>query len=212
MFSLLDKDQKTPDQDKFLVYRMKWRFWFQEVTPENPIADVSQFNWGAMATPTEYDVPKCGDGVMDCEKGADGHWTHTMNGTWTIGDMGRPNPSRTGEPEMKNATGVQFHVIHGHCHAPTCIQFDLWNADTNELICSQRPTYGDGADADFHEEGYINVAPCVFGSAEEGLMPSPGGPKGLPMATRLFSKKTCRADEAHHGEMSLWQTYGSLVK
>ena len=24
MFSLLDKEQKTPDQDKFLVYRMKW--------------------------------------------------------------------------------------------------------------------------------------------------------------------------------------------
>lgn len=64
----------------------------------------------------------------------------------------------------------------------------------------QRPTYGDGTDADFHEEGYINVAPCVFGSAEEGLLPPPGGVKGLPMGTKLFSKKTCRADEAHHGQ------------
>lgn len=141
MFTLLDKDQKTPDQDKFLVYRMKWRFWFQEVTEKNPTADLDQFNWGGMASPVEYDVPKCGDGVMDCEKGADGHWTHTMNGTWTVGNM-HPISScrgcpRSVEPQVKNASGVKFLVIHGHCHAPTCIQFDLFNAETNELICSQ---------------------------------------------------------------------------
>ena len=45
MFTLLDKDQKTPWQDQFLTYRMKWRFWFQEVTPENTFVDVEQFNW-----------------------------------------------------------------------------------------------------------------------------------------------------------------------
>ena len=45
MFTLLDKDQKTPDQDKFLTYRMKWRFWFQEQSTEAPFQDLTQFNW-----------------------------------------------------------------------------------------------------------------------------------------------------------------------
>ena len=52
----------------------------------------------------------------------------------------------------------------------------------------------------------------MFGSEVEGLLPPPGGAeKGLPMGTRLFSKKVCQADYAHHGEMSLWQSYGQLV-
>lgn len=210
LFTLLDKDQKTPDQDKFLVYRMKWRFWFHEATPENQFKEVSQFNWGGMATPTEYDVPKCADGVFGCLKGEDGHWTHTMNGTWTVGQM-HPKASRSDQHEPINATGVKFLSIHGHCHAPTCIQFDLYNADTNELICRQQPLYGDGSGEDFEEAGYVNIPPCVFGSKEEGLPAPPGGDRGLPFGTRLFSRKVCRADNGHHGEMSLWQTYGVLV-
>eukprot|EP01052_Picozoa_sp_SAG31_P028154 SAG31_NODE_2693_length_5236_cov_23.769905_5_plen_212_part_00 len=210
MFTLLDKDQKTPDQDKFLVYRMKWRFWFQEVESPGQFSDLTQFNWGGMASPTEYDVPKCGEGVFGCTKGADGHWTHMMNGTWTVGEM-HPIKSRTGEPEPKNASAVRFIALRGHCHAPTCIQFDLLNADTGELICSQRPIYGDGSSQDFQEDGYVNIPPCIFGPEEEGLPLPPGGMNGLPLNTKLFSKKICHADYAHHGEMSLWQSYGELV-
>ena len=211
MFTLLDKNQKTPDQDKFLVYRMKWRFWFQEVeSPGQQFSDLTQFNWGGMASPTEYDVPKCGEGVFGCTKGADGHWTHMMNGTWTVGEM-RPSKSRTGEPELTNASAVRFISLRGHCHAPTCIQFDLLNADTGELICSQRPIYGDGSSQDFQEDGYVSIPPCLFGPEGEGLPLPPGGMNGLPLNTKLFSKKVCQADYAHHGEMSLWQSYGELV-
>jgi len=172
-----------------------------------------------------------------------------MNGTWTVGDM-HPQQSRTGQPQIQNASGVKFLSIHGHCHAPTCITFELFNAgessfarqrdthrereghpphaevvpisdcsyrlllnaDTGGKICSQQPMYGSGnASEDFQEDGYINIAPCIFGDAEDFLPAPPGGDKGLPMSTRLFSKKVCRADYAHHGEMSLWQTYGVLV-
>ena len=88
----------------------------------------------------------------------------------------------------------------------------LLSADTGEKICSQQPMYGSGnASEDFQEDGYINIAPCIFGEAEDFLPAPPGGDKGLSMSTRLFSKKVCRADYAHHGEMSLWQTYGVLV-
>ena len=55
------------------------------------------------------------------------------------------------------------------------------------------------------------IPPCVFGSEAEGLLPPPGGEKGLPMDTPLFSRKVCHADYGHHGEMSLWQSYGVLV-
>jgi hypothetical protein len=63
--------------------------------------------------------------------------------------------------------------------------------DTNQLICSQRPVYGDGTEASFHESGYINIPPCVFGSAAEGLLPPPSanGLRGLPLDTPLFSRK-----------------------
>ena len=58
----------------------------------------------------------------------------------------------------------------------------------------------------FDEEGYLHVPPCVFGTAEEGLNPA----FRLPFNTTLFGTKTCRADYGHHGEMSLWQTYGEF--
>ena len=56
----------------------------------------------------------------------------------------------------------------------------------------------------FDEKGYITVPPCVFGDKADGLMPA----RALPFGTRLFSMKKCKADTGHHGEMSLWQTYG----
>merc|ERR1712167_503095 len=83
----------------------------------------------------------------------DGHWVHTMNGTWTGGQMSNVRSHPT------NATGVKFLTIHGHCHAPTCIVFELWNADSNELICWQTPIYGTSSTT-FDEKGYLTVPPA----------------------------------------------------
>lgn len=196
LYTLLDKDQVTPWQDQPLEYHHKWRIYYQEVTPSNPIQNVVQYNWGGMATPTEYDVPKCEHGKFGCAL-EDGRWVHTMNGTWLIHEMSDISQ------RPANATGVKFLTIHGHCHAPTCLAFELWNADANELICRQAPVYGK-SNAIFDEKGYITVPPCVFGDAADGLIPA----RTLPFGTRLFSTKKCNADAGHHGEMSLWQTYG----
>lgn len=114
-------------------------------------------------------------------------------------------------PSFGAVTICLFAWFAPQCHAPTCIQFDLYNAESGELICRQKPVYGKGTNSSFDEAGYINVPPCVFGAAEEGLLPPPGGDGGLPFSTRLFSRKTCHADLGHHGEMSLWQTYGLLA-
>jgi hypothetical protein len=192
LVSLLDADQTTPWQDQPLEYRFKWRIYYEEVTPKAtsvPISNVVQHNWGGMATPTEYDVPKCGAGVEGCAF-EDGHWVHRMNGTWTVSQM------------VGGGANFEPVTIHGHCHAPTCLDFTLYNADTNETICQQKPNHG-ASNKTFDETGYIAVPPCVFGDASVGLQPS----ISLPPSTRLFSIKTCQADVGHHGEMSLWQTY-----
>ena len=69
---------------------------------------------------------------------------------------------------------------------------------------AQAPVYG-ASNGTFDEEGYLHVPPCVFGTAEEGLNPPPV----LAFNTTLVSTKRCRANYGHHGEMSLWQTYGA---
>jgi hypothetical protein len=63
------------------------------------------------------------------------------------------------------------------------------HASGGELLCRQEPLYGTGTGEDFEEEGYVSIPPCVFGSAAEGLPAPPGGERGLPFGTRLFSKK-----------------------
>jgi hypothetical protein len=199
LFTLLDRDQVTPWQDQPLVFHHKWRIWYQEAEASpTPLTDLTQFNWGGMASPTEYDVPKCADGVYGCSRTADGGWVHSHNGTWTVADM-------KASAAPANATGISFKVIHGHCHAPTCVEFSLWNHDDGTLICRQRPSFGT-SNRTFDEEGYLHVPPCVFGSPEEGLNPA----FRLPFNTTLFGTKTCQADYGHHGEMSLWQTYGDF--
>lgn len=187
LFTLLDKDQVTPWQDKPLEYQFKWRVYYKDAT-EARIQNVNQHNWGGMATPIEYDVPKCAADIEGCAY-EDGHWVHRMNGSWTVGEM-------TGGKPFSPA------VIHGHCHAPTCLEFNLYNQDTGDLICAQVPVFGT-SNATYDEKGYLHVPPCVFGSEAEGL----ARVFELSPSTRLFSSKKCKADVGHHGEMSLWQTY-----
>jgi hypothetical protein len=204
LFSLLDKGQVTPWQDRPLIYHHKWRIWYTEVeSSPTPISDVLQFNWGGMASPVEYDVPKCAEGVYGCSRGVDGGWVHSHNGTWKVSQMTARKTPGIPVKVPANATGVSFVTIHGHCHAPTCISFELWNHDTKTLVCRQEGTFGK-SNRTFDEEGYLHVPPCVFGSEEEGLNPA----LHLPFNTTLFGTKKCKADYGHHGEMSLWQTYG----
>lgn len=33
--------------------------------------------------------------------------------------------------------GVNMVYLSHHCHAPSCLKAELWNADTGELICRQ---------------------------------------------------------------------------
>lgn len=131
MWSLLDSDQPIPWPDQPLEYQLKFRFWVQPYNASYH-TQVWHQSWG-MGTPVEYDVPKCGPGVMGCQQQPDGNWVHTIRATYT--GAGR------------------LIVAHFHCHAPTCLSMAMYrcgkqikpddcNEHTGELLCEERPVYG----------------------------------------------------------------------
>ena len=99
------------------------------------------------------------------------------------------------------------------CHAPTCLQIDLYtcdkgtaldkcNATTGKLACRVKPVYGDAGNPAIHntrfsEPGFIAIPDCFWGKAENGLEP-PLNLTDVP----LHVVKKCNATEGHYGEMS----------
>ena len=97
MWSLLDADQEIPWVDTPLEYHMKFRFYVQPYNASYHTL-VNEHTWG-IASPVEYDVPKCDTGVLGCRKDPkSGRWIHTINGSYT------------GNGHLSAA--------HFHCHAP----------------------------------------------------------------------------------------------
>jgi len=192
MFSLLDADQEIPWADQPLDYHLKFRFWVQEYNASYH-TNVARSTWG-IASPVEYDVPKCEEGMMGCSKQADGSWVHTITGTFT------------GNGKLVAA--------HFHCHAPTCLSIAMYkcpkgtkicNATTGKLLCEEKPVYGGTGKIDlakFDEPGYILQPPCLWGSAEFGLEEPPDVTDFV-----LGSVKTANASYGHHGEMAWQQMY-----
>jgi hypothetical protein len=192
MFSLLDADQEIPWVDQPLEYHLKFRFWVQEYNASYH-TNIERNSWG-IASPVEYDVPKCEEGMMGCSKQPDGSWVHTITGTYT------------GHGKLIAA--------HFHCHAPTCLSIAMYkcpkgteicNATTGKLLCEERPVYGGTGKIDdprFDEPGYILQPPCLWGSSEFGLEDPPDVTGAV-----LGSVKTANATYGHHGEMAWQQMY-----
>lgn len=125
--------------------------------------------------------------------------------TWTLKPF-------TPQPPPKKTVGFKPILLGGHCHAPTCLSMELWNADTGELICRNLPTYGTmhsnttGAHR-FEEEGYLALPPCVWGRNSQGLHEAPL----LTWDTNLTAIKRTNSTYGHTGEMALWQGRGVVV-
>jgi len=189
MWSLLDADQPIPWPDRPLEYTLKFRFWVEEYNTSYHTV-LRRVTWG-IASPVEYDVPKCSEGVMGCSRESDGSWIHTIKGTFT------------GEGALSAA--------HFHCHAPTCLSMAMYRCSkgtkvcdqtTGELLCMERPVYGNSSGDPFAEPGYIFQPPCLWGSEEFGLQPPPSV-EGFVLGT----VKTSNATYGHHGEMAWQQMY-----
>jgi hypothetical protein len=80
MWSLLDADQEIPWPDQPLEYTQKFRFYYQPYNASYH-KSLKSTTWG-IASPVEYEVPKCAEGLMGCERLANGEWVHTITGTF----------------------------------------------------------------------------------------------------------------------------------
>lgn len=214
---LLDADQPVDPRTDSLVF--KFRFYYQPYTPAGPVestphpaASVTALAPSAPshlllhrlwlqteAYAAEYDVVPCAAGTptADC--------VHTIRARLKVRDLlvqcgpWDPDCHLTGR-------GVQIIYANGHCHAPSCLSQELYNADTGELLCRQQPVYGQGLAPLFDEPGYAAIPPCLFGS-EAGLQ----APITLTWDTNLLAVKQNNNTYGHYGEMAYWQVRWSLL-
>ena len=94
-------------------------------------------------------------------------------------------------------------VMTPHCHAPSCLREELWNADTGEILCNMTARYGGEAFGEvgraFNERDYVTMAPCLFG-AQPGLQ----YPFNLTARTNLTAVKYFNNTFRHLGQMAQW--------
>jgi len=199
---LLDKDQQG--DPRTMTYQLKFRFWYQDYTPATPTTPAShqnlrRFYFTTEAFAGEYDIVQCPAGTPSSE------CVQEITSHWQVKDM----IDCTYTPDCQQHPGPGINLIYagGHCHAPSCISLELYNQDTGELICRQEPVYGTGSGAPFDELGYIAIPPCLWGPAEEGLVP----PTLLTWDTNLMSIKKNNNTYTHYGEMASWQMRGIYV-
>jgi len=178
---LLDAEQQVPWQEQPLVIYKKYRVWFTEHKPQHKQTIRTDWGLGADYDKSEYDVIPCAPGTPRAA------CTMTIHGAWT--PLPAPKP--------------QYYMVlaHHHCHAPTCLRVELWNNDTNQLLCAQEPLYGGTHRIDlpdYDEPGYIATPPCLWGSPKHGLEPPP-----LMSGVTIRVVAITNATYGHHGEMAL---------
>ena len=90
-----------------------------------------------------------------------------------------------------------------HCHAPSCIREEFWNADTGEIICNITALYGSDEYGPrtmaFNEPNYIAIPPCIFGN-QPGLQT----PFQITPDTNILAVKYFNNTYRHLGQMAQW--------
>lgn len=185
---LLDADQDQPQHE--MTYQLKFRFWFQEYYGQK---QMERFYYQTEAYSGEYDVPKCLNGTPpeDC--------IHSITAHFTGKDMIDNNL-------IKNSKGFNLIYLAPHCHAATCIDMELYNADTGDLICRVVGDMGKGSNKTYDEKGYIKLNPCLFGY-DKGLLK----PQLFRWDTNFTSIKRANNTYTHYGEMASWQMRGIII-
>merc|ERR1711935_144063 len=174
-----DMNQTNPWPGQELEYVLRFRFWFQEYNEKTNMSPAShenliRFYWQTESFAGEYDVPR-GDLMRPGTTLVNGMYQYTIESKWKVEDMvWECNPTTSSDrcTGGGNGTTVQLRYAGGHCHAPSCLSIELYNDDTNELLCRQLPVYGSGQVEDdrFDELGYLALPPCLWGTEGEGLV------------------------------------------
>lgn len=212
--SLLDTDQEIPWPDNYLEYRLKFRFYFEEyqagVEGSSPPShqNLVRLYWTTEANAGEYDIVQCPEGTPSDQ------CVQVITSRWKVRDMMADCSLRndgswcTGKGSTDNQTteGIKLIYAGPHCHAPTCLSMDLFNADTGKLLCHMEPIYG-ASDELYDEHGFLAIPPCLWGDISEGLVE----PELLSLDTTLLSIKRNNNTLGHTGEMASWQMRGIVV-
>eukprot|EP00931_Biecheleriopsis_adriatica_P028977 TRINITY_DN17265_c1_g3_i1.p1 TRINITY_DN17265_c1_g3~~TRINITY_DN17265_c1_g3_i1.p1 ORF type:complete len:822 (-),score=103.16 TRINITY_DN17265_c1_g3_i1:114-2579(-) len=186
----IEQDSLIPNMTD--TYFLKWRYYFQEYVPAKPVAPASHQH-------LHHWVFLIDQSVNDYEED-NAHYGHQSIGNitahLTARDMGL-------EDVPASFTGITPLVITPHCHAPSCIREELWNADTGEIICNVSARYGsseNGATSNvFNEADYIAISPCIF-----GFQPGLQYPFTLSPSTKLKAVKYFNNTFRHLGQMAQW--------
>ena len=110
---LLDADQIQPTHE--MTYSLKFRFWFQEYTNQSLL---ERFYYQTEANSGEYDVPKCEEGISS------NNCVHSITAHWNAKKLINQN-------KVGSSKGFELIYAAPHCHAPSCLSVELYNADTS---------------------------------------------------------------------------------
>jgi len=197
-FFLTDLAQDSLIPNKTDTYFLKWRYYFQEYEPAVPATP---------ATP-----------VTPASHGHLHHWVFLIdqqvndyeedNAHYGTASIGKITAHVTGatmglEDVPKTYNKIIPYVMTPHCHAPSCIREELWNADTGEIICNVSAVYGGpqhGGMLDaFNELNYVSIPPCIYG-AQPGLQT----PFAITAKTNITAIKYFNNTYRHLGQMAQW--------
>ena len=129
-------------RDKVDTYYLKWRYYFQEYQPATPASSASHkhlHHWVFLIDEAvnDYEEDNAEYGVASVGK---------ITAKLQAKDMGLEdthNPTDDGAPPLPgNFSQIIPLVMTPHCHAPSCIRQEFWNADTGEIICNMTAQYG----------------------------------------------------------------------
>ena len=227
---LTDREQRARiKDDDLLKFRMKVRIWWQHYRPATATTKASHQQLYRMyhSIAGEYDTTKQTPSHSRIDVDSNNVQTNVFK--FKVQDLVRFGNTRTETFDVpfptKNETGIKLLYLNGHCHAAACLQFDLYNDDTGELICRQLGRMGKTARPpasgpnEFDERGYVRLYPCLYGDPGSGLP----APPFLSFNTTLRSVKVtnatcasahrppgCRCGSAPHRRHALWRN-GSLA-
>jgi hypothetical protein len=205
---LLDADQAIPED--YMEYQMKFRFYFEEYVSRDKVhshRNLVRFYWTTEAHAGEYDIVPCLPGIpsQDC--------IQVITSRWKVRDFMVDCPVRNGNDctgvgskDPDKTAGIKLIYAGPHCHAPSCLSMELYNADTGRLLCHVEPVFGQ-SDRIYDERGFVELPPCLWGDTTDGLLE----PEFLGLDTELLSIKRNNNTVGHLGEMASWQMRGIVV-
>eukprot|EP00928_Gymnodinium_smaydae_P098588 TRINITY_DN9201_c0_g2_i2.p1 TRINITY_DN9201_c0_g2~~TRINITY_DN9201_c0_g2_i2.p1 ORF type:complete len:781 (-),score=80.76 TRINITY_DN9201_c0_g2_i2:119-2461(-) len=191
-FFLTDAEQAGQVPDQTDVYFLKWRYYFQEYVPASgatPASHLHLHHWVFLIDQqiNDYEEDNAHYGQKSIGK---------IEAHLTARDMGLEDIPSTYK-------GITPLVMTPHCHAPSCMREELWNADTGEILCNVtveygKPNYGALSQV-FNEKNYVAIPPCIFGH-QAGLQK----PFTLSPDTKLTAIKYFNNTYRHLGQMAQW--------